>query len=180
MLPKRKVKEFYEKNINEFQIRIEKNEIRFYNSYLNKAYHNLEVAGILALLSDNPENKKALGIDSKELYFDWIIITSYYAMYMAATAAVAKLGLKATTHGATISALEYRYCVDMKLLHSKYVDMIRDVGFDREDVHKLDQAMKGRIAVQYTVTAKYGQRDAKKVLEDAKEFVNKINDIISE
>ncbi len=44
----------------------------------------------------------------------------------------------------------------------------------------LDDAMKRRVAVQYTITEKYGQKESKKILRDAKNFVNKISDIISE
>mgnify|MGYP003970770049 FL=1 len=180
MLSKKELKKIFDELSHNFQIRIEKNEIKFYKSYLDKAFHNLEVAGILNILSNEPNKKEHLDIKSDEYYFDWIIISSYYAMYMAATSALAKLGFKATTHGATVTGLEYKYCIDKKLLPRRYIDMIENANFGREDVHKLDDAMKRRIAVQYTVTKKYGQKESKHILNDAKEFVNKISDIISE
>ncbi len=179
MLSKRELKEKYEQLLKEFQIRIEKNENKFYKNYLEKSFHNLEVAGILDILSIDPKNKQLLGIKSEEKYNDWIIITSYYSMYLAATAALAKLRIKTKTHGATIIALEYRYCVDKELLERKYIDMIENASFGREDVQKLDSAMKERIAVQYTITQRYGEKEAKRILKDAKDFVNKISDIIN-
>lgn len=163
MLSKRELKEKFQELSSDLQIRTEKNQKKFYVSYLEKAFHNLEVSGSLV-----PE------------YFDWIIITSYYAMYMAATSAIAKLGLKATTHGATVIALEYMYCVNKNLLPRKYINMIEKANFSREDIHKLDEAMKRRLVVQYTITNDYGKKESKQIFKDAKDFVNKIGDIITE
>ena len=178
MQSKREVKESYEEDLKDFTIRKDSNEKKFADDYLDKALHNLELAGVLDNLSRNNEAKRAIQISNKSEYFDWIIITSYYAMYMAATSALARLGLKCTTHGSTIIALEYRYCIEKKLLERRYIEMIENASFGKEDIGKLDSAMKGRIAVQYTVSKKYGDNEAKRILKDAKEFVNKIGEII--
>ncbi len=37
---------------------------------------------------------------------EWIVVTSYYAMYMAALVLIAKIGLKSKNHSATITAIE--------------------------------------------------------------------------
>ncbi|MCK5283747.1 MAG: HEPN domain-containing protein [Nanoarchaeota archaeon] len=178
MLSKAELKEAYEENLKSFMIRNDKNQEKFSLSYLKKARHNLEVAGILNILSRDEEKRKLMGIPASSNYHDWIIISSYYAMYLAATSALAKLGLKCTTHGSTIIGLEYRYCVKKNLLSRKYIEMIEDANFGREDVQKLDGAMKERISVQYTITDKYGDKEAKRTLSDAKEFVNKISEVI--
>ena len=178
MLSKREVKESYEQSLKEYSVRKDNNQKNFSGSYFDKAKHNLELAGVLDILSRDDESKKSLGISERSEYFDWIIIASYYAMYMAATSALAKLGLKCTTHGSTVIALEYRYCIDKKLLERKYVEMIENASFGREDIGKLDSAMKGRIAVQYTVSKRYGIDEAKRILKDARDFVNKIGEII--
>ncbi|MBN1232085.1 MAG: HEPN domain-containing protein [Candidatus Coatesbacteria bacterium] len=179
MLSRREIKEAYQKCLKEYSVRKQDSEKKFVNNYLEKAMHNLELAGVLDLLSRDEEAKKAIGISSKSNYYDWIIITSYYSMYLAATTALAKIGIKSTTHGATIIALEYHYCIEKNLLARKYIQMIEEASFGREDVEKLDQAMKGRISVQYTVSKSYGDNEAKRMLKDAKEFVNKISEIIT-
>lgn len=177
MLSKRELKEKYENLQKEFTIRREKDQKKFADSYLDKALHNLEVAGVLDILTTDDGAKKSIGISTKSNYSDWIIITAYYSMYLAATSALARLGLKCSTHGATIIALEYRYCIERNLLDRKYIEMIQTAHFGREDVQKLDQAMYGRISVQYTISKRYGDNEAKRILKDAKEFVNKISEI---
>jgi uncharacterized protein (UPF0332 family) len=178
MLSKAELKEAYEENLKSYSIRQDKSQETFSPNYLMKARHNIEVASVLDSLSRNEEKRKLMEIPPKSDYYDWIIISSYYAMYLAATSALAKLGLKCTTHGSTILALEYRYCIQKNLLNRKYIQMIENASFGRDDVQKLDSAMKDRISVQYTITDKYGDKEAKRILRDAKEFVNKISEVI--
>lgn len=167
------------RKVKEDSIRKDSNEKKFSQDYFAKAKHNLELAGVLDMISRNKESKQSIGISESSEYFDWIINTSYYAMYMAATSALAKVGLKSTTHGSTVIALEYRYCVDKKLLDRKYIEMIENANFGREDINKLDSAMKVRVAVQYTISKRYGDNEAKRILKEAREFVNKIGEIIN-
>ncbi|MEK6969212.1 MAG: HEPN domain-containing protein [Nanoarchaeota archaeon] len=179
MLSKNELKEKYEECLKNYSIKQDVNEKKFSESYLNKSLHNLELAGLLDLISRKDDTKKAIGIPLTKQYFDWIIVTSYYAMYLAATSALAKLGVKSTTHGSTIIALEYRYCVKKNLLERKYIEMIEEANFGKEDIQKIDNALRGRINVQYTISTKYGDNEAKRILKDAKEFVNKINEILN-
>jgi len=178
IISKRELKEEYEQLIKEYSLRIDSNEKKFANNYLMKALHNLELAGVLDLLSKDDEIKKTVGISTKSEYHDWVIITSYYAMYLAATSALAKLGIKSSTHRSSIIALEYRYCIEKNLLDRKYIDMIENASFGRDDIQKLDQALRGRVSVQYTVSQRYGINEAKRILKDAKEFVNKLSEMI--
>ncbi len=178
MLSKNDLKEKYESFLKEYIIRKDNNEKKFAEGYMDKSLHNLELAGVLEIISRNEDKKKVLEIPLNREYFDWIIIASYYAMYLAATSALAKIGLKSTTHGATITALEYWYCFKKNLLERKYIEMIENAHFGREDIQKIDNAMQGRVAVQYTVSRRYGDNEARSILKDAKEFVNKISEIV--
>lgn len=179
MLTKNELKEKYESYLKEYIIHKENDEKKFADNYMNKAVHNLELAGILDIISRDEDKKKLLEIPPYKEYFDWIIITSYYAMYLAATSALARLGLKSKDHGVTIIALEYWYCVKKNLLERKYIKMIENANFGREDIQKIDAAMKGRVAVQYTISRKYGDNEAKQILKDAREFVSKIREILA-
>src|SRR3989338_3704320 len=115
MLSKAELNERYEKCLRKFTIRKDANEKKFSDSYLAKALHNLELAGVLDILSlsKDDDKKRALvnviEISPTSQYFDWVIITSYYSMYLAATAALSKIGIKSSAHGSTIIALEYWY-----------------------------------------------------------------------
>ncbi len=179
LLSKNELKEKYEESISEYNIYKQNDEKKFSEGYMDKALHNLELAGILDIISRNEDKKRILEIPASKEYFDWIIIASYYAMYLAATSALAKMGLKSKDHGATVIALEYLYCVRKNLLERKYIEMIENANFGREDIQKIDSAMKGRVAVQYTISRRYGDNEAKRILKDAREFVNKIHEIIS-
>ena len=178
MLSKAELNEKYEDCLREFTIRRDANEKKFSEGYLAKALHNLELAGVLDILSRDKDKKQAIEIPLKSQYFDWIIITSYYSMYLAATAALSKIGIKSSAHGSTIIALEYWYCLKKNLLERKYIQMIENANFGKEDIQKIDDAMKGRISVQYTVSQRYGENEAKRILKDAREFVNNLTEII--
>ena len=140
MLSKAELNERYEECLREFTIRRDANEKKFSEGYLAKALHNLELAGVLDILSRNDDKKRAIEIPSTSQYFDWIIITSYYSMYLAATAALSKIGIKSTTHGSTIIALKYWYCFKKNLLERKYIQMIENANFGKEDIQKIEIA----------------------------------------
>ncbi len=178
MLSKDELNERYEECLREFTIRKDADEKKFSEGYLAKASHNLELAGVLDILSRNDDKKRAIEIPPSSQYFDWVIITSYYSMYLAATAALSKIGIRSTSHGSTITALEYWYCFKKNLLERKYIQMIEGANFGKDDIQKIDDAMKGRISVQYTVSKRYGENESKRILKDAREFVNKISEII--
>lgn len=178
VLDKNELKRRYESFQKEYAIRNGSNEKKLAEGYKDKSLHNLELAGILDLISRDEKKKSILVIPSNREYFDWIIIISYYAMYLAATSALAKVGIRSTSHGATITALEYWYCLKKNLLERKYIEMIENAQFGREDIEKIDNALRGRVAVQYTVSKMYGDKEAKRILKDAREFVGKINEIM--
>ena len=93
MSSKDELNERYEECLREFTIRKDADEKKFSEGYLGKASHNLELAGVLDILSRNDDKKRAIEIPPSGQYFDWVIITSYYSMYMAATAALSKIGI---------------------------------------------------------------------------------------
>lgn len=177
MLSKRELESKY-KELEGTQIRRDSSQKKFSKAYLQKSVNTLEFAGILDIISKDKDKKASIGIPLDREYYDWIIITSYYAMYHAATAALADTGIKTTTHGATVIALDYWYCREKNLLERKYIDLIEKAKFGDEDIQTIDKAMKIRTNAQYTVSKKYNEAEAKRLLTDAKSFVNKIKEII--
>ncbi len=49
-------------------------------------------------VSDQDGIKKPLALSSEFEMYDWTIIVSYYSMYVAALAALARLGFKSKSH----------------------------------------------------------------------------------
>jgi uncharacterized protein (UPF0332 family) len=128
------------------------------NLYIQKARHNLLVAGYL---------RKA-----DFAAWDWVINTSYYAMYMAAQCVLAAIGIKCDNHTATPYVLEY-YFVFSEQLEQKYVDLLKNM-VTHDDIVSLKQAKKYRIEAQYAVTESMGKKKAEKLLTDAGSFVNRM------
>lgn len=70
--------------------------------YLERATKNLELMNIISDLSKNKEAQDALGLSGDYSNDEWIIITSYYAMYASALSLLAKIGYKCTVHTSAI------------------------------------------------------------------------------
>jgi uncharacterized protein (UPF0332 family) len=61
---------------------------------------------IISELSMNKEVQEALKLPEDYSNDEWIIITSYYSMYTAALALLAKIGYKSDVHTSTIWAIK--------------------------------------------------------------------------
>src|SRR3989344_4398115 len=78
--------------------------------YLSRSKDDFLWAHATKTIIDSSKIKRELGLsaDFQNLYH-WLIIQSYYAMYHAATALIAKRKIKAQSHMATITALAKHY-----------------------------------------------------------------------
>lgn len=61
-------------------------------SYLQKAKTNLLTASILFDVNKNQEARKILQIPINYSSDEWVVVSSYYAMYASALALLAKIG----------------------------------------------------------------------------------------
>ncbi len=77
--------------------------------FLKKARKNFTVANLMFKISEQDEFKKTLALSDAFEMYEWVIVVSYYAMYVSSLAALAKLGFKSKSHAATISVLEHYY-----------------------------------------------------------------------
>ena len=156
---------------------------RLEKSYLAKARKNFTVASLMNNISDKEELRKMLHLASDFEMYDWVIIVSYYSMYTSALSALAKLGFKSKSHAATIAVLELNYSNQLNI-NGKYLDV--------EDIHKLKKAYtlseqliiklmetktKREIA-QYDATLGITKEIARTALNDADEFITKIEEIL--
>ena len=132
------------------------------------------VSSILLKLGVDDEAKKVLNVPKDFSAFDWMVITSYYAMYHSALAALASIGYKSDNHTATIIALEV-FFVKKNLLEKEFLDKLEQAReLEEEYVQKLRHARKQRETAQYEVTEETGKDAAEKLLKDARHFVDRM------
>ena len=129
--------------------------------HLDKAHHNLRA---MKLMFDG-------GL------FDWTIICGYYAMYHAVLASLLKIGIRATAHYCAIAAFKEFY-VKRGKVSPEFVGYIhRAKKLEKKYAESLDKAQENRIIEQYGVEVVTND-DAEWIIEDAKDFVLKIEEII--
>jgi len=173
---KRKIKTFLKKE----QLLKDKEYKKLEKPYLTKARKNFTVANLLTKISDEDELKKALKLTADFEMFDWVIIVAYYAMYTSALAALSKLGFKSKSHAATLAVLEYYYVHQEKELEIKHLEKLSKAHrLSEELINKFIQTKRRRETAQYDATPSISRENAKAALEDADEFITRIEEIFS-
>ena len=153
--------------------------ISLVSRYLEKSDKNLELMSIISELSKNKEARKTLKLPENYSNNEWIVITSYYAMYSAALALLAKIGYKSDTHTATIFALN-KFFLKKELIEPMYLAMFRHAKdqISEHDIDNLSRGKENREKAQYKVTEATTHAIAEASMKNAYEFVNKIRSII--
>lgn len=158
-------------------------------AFLTKSRKNFTVANLLFKISEQEYIRKMLALASDFEMNDWAIIISYYAMYASALAALAKLGFKSKSHAATITVLEHYYLPKEKdknngkekinALEQKDVHkLVKAYAISEQLITKLIQTKTKREAAQYDATPAISKENAKTALDDAEEFITKIEEIL--
>ncbi len=146
--------------------------------FLEKARKNFAVANLLFKISEQEGMRKLLNLSHDFEMYDWVIIVSYYSMYTSALAALAKLGFKSKSHAATITILEHHYVNENKSLESKDLHkLVKAYAISEELITKLIQTKTKRETAQYDATPSITREMAKTSLNDADEFITKIEEI---
>src|SRR3989338_4651200 len=147
--------------------------------HLEMADKNLELMSIISDLSKNKEAQKALKLPDNYSNNEWVIVTSYFAMYHSALALLAKIGYKSNTHTATITALE-KFFVEKELIGQEYLVMFKHAKdqINKQDIDNLSKGKENREIAQYKVTEAINRAIAEASMKNAYEFVNKVRSII--
>lgn len=145
--------------------------------YLEKAKHNLLTMKILSEIQENKKARNLLEIPSYYNSNEWIVITGYYAMYTAALALLAKIGLRSKNHSATLLILE-EYFLKKKSLDEKDLSLIKNAQFQKEEIERISDARHKREIAQYSITKQTTKDIAEKIKKDAYAFVNKVEEIL--
>ncbi|MBU4304343.1 MAG: HEPN domain-containing protein [Candidatus Omnitrophica bacterium] len=130
--------------------------------YIDKAHSNLRA---MKLMFDSD-------------LFDWTIICGYYAMYHAVLAALYKIGIRATAHYCALAAFKEFY-VKRGKVKPEYVTYIkRAKQLEQKYSESLNKAQENRVVEQYGVEI-ITNDDAEWIIEDAKDFVLKIEEVLA-
>lgn len=146
-------------------------------SRMQKAYHNLDLAQ--KIYDMHSQNIKFRYFD--ETYYDWVITVAYYAMYQAALAALAAVRKEGENHIATLCALIYYYHHKKRRLTENYLirlDKIHTVS--EKEIEKMAEKKEEREKASYSASILTDATLAERALEDAKEFVAKIREVLEE
>ncbi len=149
--------------------------------FLKKARKNFTVANLMFGISEQDEFKKTLALSPDFETYEWVIVVSYYSMYVSALSALARLGFKSKSHAATIVILEYYYVHQQKNLEAKHIQQLTKAYTLSEDlINKLIQTKTKRETAQYDATPGISRENAVSALEDAEEFITKIEETLAE
>ena len=125
--------------------------------HIEKARHNLRA---MKLMFDND-------------LFDWTIICGYYAMYHSVLASLYKIGIRATAHYCAIAAFK-----EFKVKPEFVAYIKRAKQLEQKYSESLDKAQEDRVVEQYGVEI-ITNDDAEWIIEDAKDFVLKIEEVLA-
>lgn len=142
-------------------------------AYMKKSRGNIIT---MELLSKSRSFRNVLGLPEDYDPNEWVVITAYYAMYMAALSVLAKLGFRSKNHTATSIALE-EFFVEKKLLDRKFLEILEKVRLQKEEIEELRRAKDRREIAQYSVTKRTTMELADETKEDAHKFVNRMEEI---
>ena len=191
---KRNVKQYVDDELLKLN---DKDAPRFVGFFMANAESSLRTASVLQQISDEDSLKETLKVESNFESYLWVIVSSYYAMFYAATAILAKQGIKASgqiVHKVTADALVHFFVSNEKLakLLEQYEEA-QTVGLEligREELMKKMQKKadeliisyegerKKRSKFQYDIGVQAKRGYAQTSLERARTFVFEINKLI--
>jgi|WetSurMetagenome_2_1015567.scaffolds.fasta_scaffold39169_4 uncharacterized protein (UPF0332 family) len=175
----------------------DKDAARFVDFFMANAESSLRTASILQEISDDNSLKATLKVGSDFESYLWVIVSSYYSMFYAATAILAKQGVRATgqiVHKVTADALIHFFASNEKLakLLEQYEEA-QTVGLElvgREELikrmqKKADELIisyegerKKRSKFQYDIGVQAKRGYAQTSLERARSFVFEIRKLL--
>ena len=191
---KRNVKHYVDDGVLKLS---DKDAPRFVGFFISNAESSLRTASILQQISDVDHLKETLKVGVDFESYLWVIVSSYYAMFYAATALLAKQGIRATgqiVHKVTADALMHFFGSNERL--AKLLEQYEEaqvVGLElvgREELmtrmrRKADELIvsyegerKKRSKFQYDIGVQAKRGYAQNSLERAKEFVFEVKKLV--
>ena len=160
--------------------------------YLQNAERSFATASLLLSVSDSPELKKTNKMEPEFETYVWVLVASYYSMFYAANALLAKIGLKTAekmAHKVTSDALVVYFILNNKLAKSLYESyresMSQAMDLTKQDMEtfiikaeklasSLEDERRKRGKFQYNMKIEMKRSKAFTSMERAREFLSEI------
>jgi len=124
-------------------------------------------------------NLRAMKIMFDSDSFDWTIICGYYAMYHAVLASLFLVGIRATAHYCAIAAFK-KFYIERGKVKPEYLSYLKKAKkLEEKYAEVLERAQETRVIEQYGVEV-ITNDEAEWIIEDSKDFVLKIEEILAE
>lgn len=154
-----------------------------FNNYLKKKIirkesTKLEIDGHLNKAKRNLRFAKRIIEDFKD-YYEWSIVSYYYAVYQAALALCANKGLKTKKHIATIMIL-IKYYYPKHINKEDLQTITKMVALEEKDIKEFVELKSYREDAAYSISINYEKSLADTLGNNAIDFVNKAERIIKE
>ena len=164
--------------------------------YLQNAERSFSTANLLLEISDSSELKKANKMEPDFETYIWVLVASYYSMFYAANALLAKSDIRTTekiAHKATSDALVVYFILNNKLAKSMYESyqesMSMAMDLTKQDmetfmkkaenlVSTLEEERRKRGKFQYNMKLEMKRSKAVTSLERAREFISEIRVLV--
>ena len=146
--------------------------------YLKKSLHNFDFANWVL----DKHKKEIPSLFGEERFYDWVVISYYYAIYHSALALLSSKGLDSKSHFATLCALIYYFYYEKKL-DKKEVELIAEscgTKIGKEDLDIFVGAKGLRERASYGVHASFEFFIVNKLKENTREFLEKTRRILDE
>lgn len=147
--------------------------------FLQKGERDLQVA---TKNFDFGKQEKSQNLQSA--FFNWVIVIGYYSMFHSARGALAKISVYVSednVHEAVLNGM-YHYYVYQGLIEKKIYYMLENAKEARDKaiklIEKLEMARTDRGNVNYEVAQAVKEATAKDLLNDAKEFIEAMRNLI--
>lgn len=152
--------------------------------HFDKAEYNLRVASINFNLNERKdfikELEKTEEVDKEFNTYEWVVIMSYYSMFHSVNALLRKIGInvgKQYAHEITTNLLLY-YFYYTRIIEDELIKIYENAEEKAKQlVVSYVFAKEERAKYQYNANIELQKKDAEKILNDARSFVNRLRDI---
>ncbi len=180
MLQANKVEEKYNNLLKAKDKPVKENSsVQSYLKWL-KAVNDLSLAKGLLKISTDPKIKDGLEYPADTTFFDWVIVCSYYSIFHATQALLGIKKIKITNrlHYATLIAFAKHFIVNNELAKELYF-IYEDSEAKAKDLLEIfEEEKKKRGLFQYHRLSKNNLQPAKDSLENAKTFLNAVQEVL--
>lgn len=146
----------------------------------SKAVNDLLLAEGVLKISTDAKIKDMLNYPDDATFFDWVIVCSYYSIFHAAQAllGIKKIKITGRLHYATLIAFAKHFIVNNELAEELYL-IYEDAETKARDLLEIfEEEKRKRGLFQYHRLSKSNLHPAKKSLENARTFLNAIQEVL--